>query len=139
VVVDEFGGTSGIITLEDVVEQMIGHISGPYDTTEEKLVVPLSPGRWRVRGDLPVHEWDEAFGAAAQISSVSTVGGLVMARLGRVPVEGDEVHVGNLALRVEQMKGRRVASLLLELDPHDLNMTSAVRTAAASAAMEGKS
>lgn len=116
VVVDEFGGTSGIVTLEDVVGQMIGHISAPYESQDEQMVVQLSEGRWRVSGDLPVHEWADAFGSVTQMSGVSTVGGLVMAKLRRLPQVGDSVMVGNLRFEVQAMQGRRIAHLYLELD-----------------------
>lgn len=123
IAVDEYGGTAGIVTLEDVVEQMIGHISGPYEGQQDQPVQQLGPGQWRVSADLPVHEWAHAIGTLHQIPGVSTIGGLVMAKLGKLPKAGDVALMGNLQFKVESMNGRRIESLLLqlvipELTPH---------------------
>lgn len=131
VVVDEFGGTAGIVTLEDVVEQMIGHISGPFEREKQQPVVHLPDGRWRVAANLPIHEWIDAFGPVHHLSTtVSTIGGLVMARLGRLPKPGDIAQLGNLQLKVESMKGRRIDSLMLELKkpPAPTNGASSTQT-----------
>lgn len=136
VVVDEFGGTAGIVTLEDVVEQMVGHISGPYDSEKDAAAVEHLPdGRWRVAADLPIHEWNDAFGPIHHLTaSVTTLGGLAMAKLGRLPRVNDVALLGNLKLTVEAMKGRRITSLLLELLPQEQptqeNTTSAATTSA---------
>lgn len=126
IAVDEYGGTAGLITLEDVVEHMVGDIAGSHEQTQEPQVQPLEPGRWRVSANLPIHEWVDAFGqypAMAAISGsdavsktgVSTLGGLVMARLGRLPVEGDHITIGNVVIEVDQMVGRRIQWLALRL------------------------
>jgi len=123
IVVDEFGGTAGLITLEDLVEQMVGEIPGVYETNEEPEIEPLGPGRWRVDADLSVHSWPEVLGGArlrrlrdagAALSAVHTVGGLVMARLGRVPVEGDTVRLGNLRITVRSVTGARIDDVTIE-------------------------
>lgn len=115
IAVDEYGGTAGLATIEDVVELLVGPIAGPYEANNEPEVTSIGPGRWRVSADLSVHDWADAFGQDGITSGVSTVGGLVMARLGRVPTAGDRTTVGNLSIQVEAMKGRRIGSLLLEL------------------------
>ena len=121
IAVDEYGGTAGLITLEDVVEHLVGDIAGEHEPVGEEEVVELGGGRWRVAASLPVHDWPAVFGRhrgldlAAQIGAVSTIGGLVMSRLGRVPHVGDTVTLGNLTLRVERTTGRRVQSVVVEL------------------------
>jgi CBS domain containing-hemolysin-like protein len=111
VVVDEYGGTAGVVTLEDVVEEIVGEVSDEHDRNRSGIVrlrdgsyvVPglLRPDEVRARADLAVPD-----GAAFE-----TVGGYVMAVLGRVPGVGDEVEIPGAVLRVERMDGRRVDRL----------------------------
>ncbi|MBI1369682.1 MAG: DUF21 domain-containing protein [Planctomycetes bacterium] len=116
--VDEYGGTAGLVTLKDIVEQMVGDLDmdhGPGETPAS-TAEQLGPHRWRVSGRLSVHDWSDAFGQYRLPPRVSTVGGLVMSLLGRVPRLGDTVRVANLQLEVERMSGGRVESVLLHLD-----------------------
>jgi CBS domain containing-hemolysin-like protein len=123
IAVDEYGGTSGLITLEDVVEHMVGEIPGAFDEQTEPRVETLRPGVWRTSADLPVHEWADVFKRHARsdregleaLAVVSTVGGLMMARLGRLPREGDRVTIGNVALICESMRDKRIDSIRIEL------------------------
>lgn len=115
VAVDEYGGTSGIVTMEDVVEQMIGEIPGPGADETKPAVQSLAPGRWRVGAHLQIHDWRQAFGDSGQAPMVSTVGGLVMATLGHLPHIGEQVRIGNLVIEVERMNERRIDTLLLRL------------------------
>jgi len=125
IVVDEYGGTAGLITLEDVVEHMVGDIPGAFDGAQEPQVEHLDARRWRADANLSVHDWADVFGhhatieGMATLEAVSTVGGLVMARLGRVPKEGDVVSVGNVLITVERVAGRRVDAVLIELRRQD--------------------
>ncbi|MCA9283821.1 MAG: HlyC/CorC family transporter [Phycisphaerales bacterium] len=114
IVVDEYGGTAGIIATEDVLEQLVGEIRSP----EEHEVVPprlLGVGRWAVSGDMAIRDWAEAFETAGELPPVATVGGLVLVRLGRVPEVGDEVTVGELRLIVRAMDGHRVSEVEVAL------------------------
>jgi putative hemolysin len=113
VVVDEYGGTAGIVTLEDVVEHMVGDIIGAYEQSGELEVQALGPGRWRISADLSIHDWADAFGGGETPPGVATVGGLVMALLGRLPRVGDRVRVGGVAMEVERMAGRRIDTITL--------------------------
>lgn len=121
IVVDEYGGTSGLVTLEDVVEHMVGEIPGPFESGDQPEVENIGPFRWRVAGSLSVHEWAEFFGrnpaieGIATLEAVRTVAGLVMARLGRVPAPGDRVRLGDVRITVERVENRRVQTVLIEL------------------------
>ena len=115
IVVDEFGGTAGLVTLEDIVEQFTGNIAGPYATGEGGLIEPIGANRFRVNAALPAGEWAERFRLPLEQSGISTLGGLVMAELGRVPRRGDRVRLANVEVEIEQMRGRRIDTLIVRL------------------------
>lgn len=121
IAVDEYGGTAGLITIKDIVEQMVGDLDmdeapGEGDGTPAES---LGDGSWRVSGGLSVHDWAEAFGATALPPRVSTVGGLVTALLGRAPRVGDVVTVANLQITVEDVDGLRIQNVVLRLQDDD--------------------
>ena len=108
VVVDEYGGTSGAVTLEDVVEELVGEVADEHDRTRGTLA-RQADGSWVLPGVLRPDELHEATALRLpEDGPWETVGGLLMARLGRIPAEGDEVVEGRLRLKVERMDGRRV-------------------------------
>jgi CBS domain containing-hemolysin-like protein len=117
VVVDEYGGTAGLVTLKDVVERLVGDVE--FDTPDPDArqvnAESLPDGTYRVDGRLAVQDWIAAFGQQTIPPRVATVGGIVAARLGRIPRVGDEVNLGNLSLQVESMTGGRVDTVLLSL------------------------
>ena len=111
VVVDEYGGTSGVVTLEDVVEELVGEVSDEHDAREVG-VRRLRDGSWRVQGQLRPDELTEQTGLdVPESGAYETLGGLVMTELGRVPAVGDEVEVAGARLRVDVMAGRRVEQI----------------------------
>jgi CBS domain containing-hemolysin-like protein len=112
VVVDEFGGTAGLITLEDILEQVVGEIHDEYDVDEVEPVVTVDADTFRVLGGVALTELEALFHQDLGHEDVSTVGGLVLAQLGRVPRAGDEIRVGEVELRVEQVSRRRVRRVL---------------------------
>ena len=108
VVVDEYGGTSGVVTFEDVVEEIVGEVSDEHDRRRAGTA-RLVDGSWSLPGGLRPDEVQEV--TALQLPEdgpYETVGGLVMAALGRIPAVGDEVEVPGVRIRVDQMAGRRV-------------------------------
>lgn len=112
VVVDEFGGTAGLITLEDILEQVVGEIHDEYDVDEVEPIVTAGPDAFRLQGGVALSELESLFHEDLGREDVSTVGGLVLAELGRVPRAGDLVRVGDLELEVEQVTRRRVRRVL---------------------------
>jgi CBS domain containing-hemolysin-like protein len=108
VVVDEFGGTAGLVTMEDLIEEIVGEIEDEYDE-EEALVVSVSDSEHLVDGRLPVDELAELLGRDLPDGDWDTVGGLVLGLAGRVPEEGEVFHHGAIALAVERVQGRRIA------------------------------
>jgi len=115
VVLDEYGGTAGLVTIEDLLEEIVGEIQDEYDV-EEPMVVRLSDHEARVDGRADVDEILELFDLDLQLEDedeYDTVGGLVYHRIGGVPAPGDSVDVDGLRLTVESTDGRRVGKVLV--------------------------
>ncbi|MGZ6825504.1 MAG: hemolysin family protein [Mycobacteriales bacterium] len=106
VVVDEYGGTAGLVTLEDIVEEVVGEITDEYDR-EAPPVEHLADGSTRVTARLPVEDLEQMYGVELPHEDVETVGGLMASLLGRVPIPGATVEVDGLVLVAESAKGRR--------------------------------
>jgi putative hemolysin len=112
--VDEYGGIAGLVTLEDVVEQLIGEIHEPGDPVR-RTVEQIGEDEWLVPGDLSLMECTELFGQRLHATKITTIGGLVYANLHRIPKIGDYIHLRNLQLTVESMHGRRVGDVRLRI------------------------
>ena len=111
VVVDEFGGTAGIITLEDILEQIVGEIQDEHDTDEVAPVQRLDEHVWRVQGGVGLTEFEGLVGHSFEREDVSTVGGLALALFGRVPRQGERVVADGFEFFVDQVARRRVQRL----------------------------
>jgi CBS domain containing-hemolysin-like protein len=118
VVVDEYGGTVGMVTLENILEELVGQIQDEFDQ-ENPLLVRKNETTWEVAGALPLHGLDEVIGEPQQEEGITTVSGWVTHRLGGFPKVGDVLTVGNCELRVEEMDGTRVAKLKITKRPAD--------------------
>ena len=112
IVIDEYGGTSGLVTLEDVLEELTGEIQDEFDQEMPK-VHPLEDGRLSVDATLPLDEFREQLGIPerAHAEDVDTLGGLVLARLGRIARVGDVVEVAGRRIEVSRIRGRRILRL----------------------------
>jgi CBS domain containing-hemolysin-like protein len=116
-VVDEYGGTVGLITLENILEELVGQIQDEFDQ-EKPLIVKLGDDTWEVQGGLPVHDLDDITGVSLAEDGATTVSGWVTQKLGGFPKESDVVRVGAFELRVEEMEETRVSRLKLRrIDP----------------------
>ena len=111
IVVDEYGGTSGIITMEDLLEEIVGNIYDEFDPQDEQEIVPLGENLWRIAGSADLEEVAEALGVELpEDEEYDTLGGLVFAQLAVIPEDGShpEVDVCGLHIRVEELNDRRV-------------------------------
>jgi putative hemolysin len=117
-VTDEYGSVVGLVTLEDVLEELVGEIEDEYDPDEPELV-PVSEGVYRVAGTLTVHDLGEQLRVELPSAEWDTVGGLMIGLLGRTPKEGDEVRYQDLVFRAEKVQRRRVVSVLATLTKRD--------------------
>ena len=112
IVVDEYGGTVGMVTLENILEELVGQIQDEFDQ-EAPLLVRTGEGVWEASGALPLHELEELVGVPLTQEGITTASGWVTHRLGGFPSRGDLVPVGNYELRVEEIDGMRVSRLKL--------------------------
>jgi len=113
VVVDEFGGTAGLVTLEDILEQVVGEIQDEHDTDELQPVIEDGEGRLSVEGGLPLSELEARLSHPFHREDVTTVGGLVLDAFGRVPRSGERIQVDGIEMVVEQVARRRVRRVLV--------------------------
>lgn len=112
IVVDEYGGTVGMVTLENILEELVGQIQDEFDQ-EKPLLVRKDERTWEVDGALPLHELADLVGEPLEEEGVTTTSGMVTRRLGGFPNEGDALPLGAYELRVQQMDGARVSRLKL--------------------------
>jgi magnesium and cobalt transporter len=122
IVVDEYGGVAGLITIEDVLEQIVGDIEDEYDFDEEQdNILPVKDGvralRWRVKALTEIEQFNEALGARFSDEDVDTIGGLVANHLGRVPRKGDQFDIDSMRFEVLRADARQVHVLLVEKLP----------------------
>jgi CBS domain containing-hemolysin-like protein len=115
IVLDEYGGTAGLLTIEDLLEEIVGEIQDEYDT-EEPMVIRISDDEARVDGRADVDDLADLFDTELGLedeAEYDTVGGLIYHRIGGVPSPGDVVEVDGLQLTVESTDGRRVSKVLV--------------------------
>jgi CBS domain containing-hemolysin-like protein len=117
VVVDEYGGTAGLVTIEDILEEIVGEIADEYDRDDPEME-DLGGGLWRVSSRLHLGQLGELFGIEVEDDEVDTVGGLLAKGLGRVPIAGSRTSVHRLVLTAERFEGRRhsLATVLINRD-----------------------
>ncbi|MFH1691552.1 MAG: hemolysin family protein [Candidatus Omnitrophota bacterium] len=114
IVIDEYGGTSGLVTLEDILEEVFGEI---YDEFEvgEKLVELCADGRYKISGKTPVYQVNEDCNLSIAPGDYETIAGFLLHAFGKIPVEGERIKAANATFIIEKVVGRRIKSIILEL------------------------
>jgi len=115
IVVDEYGGTSGVVCLEDVLEEIVGDISDEFDTDHISWCLPLEDGSgYRVNAMMHIHEFNQTFGTDFSPEHYGTVGGLVLNLLGKAPQKGDTVTVDALMITVSKLRNIRILEVVVK-------------------------
>jgi CBS domain containing-hemolysin-like protein len=111
IVIDEYGGVAGLVTLEDIVEEIIGEVRDEYDQLEESPYQEVGEGETIFLGRVDLDDFNELMGTNLLKDEADTIGGFMYNRIGRVPESGESLQVDDLELTVEQVSGRRIRKI----------------------------
>jgi len=114
IVVDEHGGTAGLITLEDIIEEIVGEIQDEHEKPRE-TINKIDENKYLISGNLSLRDWSDTFGVEIEPMGVDTIGGLVIALLEHIPQKGDSVKYEDFVFTVESVRKRRITSILQEM------------------------
>lgn len=113
IVIDEYGGTSGLVTFEDIIEQIVGDIEDEFDEDESAdNIHSVSAERWRIHAATEIEDINAFFGTEYGSEEADTIGGLVIQELGHLPVRGEKVLIGGLQFTVARADNRRLHTLM---------------------------
>lgn len=130
IVVDEYGGVAGLVTLEDIVEEIVGEIRDEYDQAEELLFQAINDDEYLFQGRIDLDDFNDIMGTNFPHGEADTLSGLIYSRIGRVPTAGDYIRIDDLQLTVEQISGQRIRKVRAQRLPinsgnggneHDVN------------------
>jgi len=113
IVMDEYGGVSGLVTMEDLLEELVGEITDEFDE-EESLIKKIAENRFKVSAMLPVDRFNEELNGGIPSEDFDTVGGFVFHLFGKLPKRGQTIEYNDFIFKVDKMKGRRILGLDVE-------------------------
>ncbi|GAC1314191.1 MAG: hypothetical protein NVSMB12_07000 [Acidimicrobiales bacterium] len=113
VVVDEYGGVEGVLTIKDLVSELVGDLRDEFDKPEERMVTPIDPARWLVDGAAPVEDVARELGVDLPEGDYVTLGGLLFDRFGRIPEDGDTFVLHGWEFRIAEMERRRISKVVV--------------------------
>lgn len=117
IVVDEYGGVSGMVTIEDVLEQIVGEIEDEHDIEEDAFILKHDDARYTIKALTPIEDFNEQIGASFNNEEFDTVGGLILNRLGHLPERGETIQIDQMLFKVLRSDNRRIHLLELTLIP----------------------
>jgi magnesium and cobalt transporter len=123
-VVDEYGGVCGLVTIEDVIEQIVGEIDDEHDVEDDQAIRKERPREFTVRALTPIAEFNRYFSTSFSDEEYDTIGGLLMQEFGRLPRRGETIKIGKLEFRILRADRRRI-DLLRVISPTDIEPPSA--------------
>lgn len=126
IVVDEYGGVAGLVTLEDIAEEILGEIQDEYDQAEELPYKVLPSGEYLFQGRIGLDDFNEVLASHLPTNEADTLGGFIYSRIGRVPASGEAIRVDDLVLTVEQVIGRRIRTVRAGRIPPNLSREEVV-------------
>ena len=113
-VMDEYGMTSGIVTMEDLLEELVGEIRDEYDADEEKEVISTAENEYEVPGSMSISDVNDRIGTTLESESFESIGGLLMEQLERLPEEGDQISIGDVVIKAKKLDGTRIESVIIK-------------------------
>jgi len=116
-VVDEYGGIAGLVTLEDIFEEIVGEIQDEYDQSEEAPYVQVGDGEYIFQGRVDIKNFNEVMSSQLPTEEIETLGGFIYEQVGRVPLSGESLQVGDISLTFEQVTGRRIRKVRAKKQP----------------------
>jgi len=116
-VVDEYGGIAGLVTLDDIFEEIVGEIQDEYDQSEEAPYVQVGEGEYIFQGHVDIRDFNEVMDSQLPTEDIDTLGGFIYEQVGRVPASGEGLQVRNVSLTIEQVTGRRIRKVRAKTSP----------------------
>ena len=116
-VVDEYGGIAGLVTLEDIFEEIVGEIQDEYDQSEEAPYMQVGENEYVFQGKVDLRDFNEVMGSQLPTEETETLGGFIYEQVGRVPAGGETLQVGDISLTIEQVVGRRIRKVRVKKQP----------------------
>ena len=113
IVIDEYGGTAGLVTIEDLVEEIVGEIQDEYDLSEEPMVKALPDGEYELDSRMLLDDVNELLSTELADEESDTLGGFIYNRLGKVPHSGEEIRLQDISLKILKVKGQRIGKVLV--------------------------
>lgn len=118
-VVDEYGGIAGLVTLEDIFEEIVGEIQDEYDQSEEAPYIQVGEGEYVFQGRVDLRDFNEVMGSQLPTEETETLGGFIYEQVGRVPSSRETLQVGDITLTIEQVTGRRIRKVRAKKQPQE--------------------
>jgi CBS domain containing-hemolysin-like protein len=116
IVLDEYGGLAGIVTREDIIEEVLGELYDENEIQGIDRIQKLGAKSWRIMGDTSLHQFSDMFETVIpETEYAGTIAGYIVEKLDRIPMPGDEIRLGNLNLRIEKTEKNRIVSIVLDM------------------------